>query len=218
MDFAQARLNMVEGQLRPNGVVDPRVVEAMLALPREACLPPVKRAMAYVDADVPLSPGRWLIEPMALARLVQAAEPAATDRALVIAAGAGYAAALLSRLVASVIAQESPERLADLRAGLAALGADEVPAVAGPLTEGWPAEAPYDVILIDGGVEVVPETILNQLAEGGRLVTVETTGQPGVLGRAVRWVRVAGVATRLELFDAGTPLLPEFRRKRGFVF
>lgn len=218
MDFAQARLNMVEGQLRPNGVVDPRVIEAMLALPREACLPPAKQAMAYVDADVALTPGRWLIEPMVLARLMQAAEPAATDRALVIAAGAGYGAVLVSRLVASVIALETPERLADLQAGLAALGADQVNAVAGPLIEGWPAEAPYDVILIDGGVEVVPETILNQVAEGGRLVTVETTGQPGVLGRAVRWVRVAGVATKLELFDAGTPLLPEFRRKRGFVF
>lgn len=218
MDFAQARLNMVEGQLRPNGVVDPRVIEAMLALPREACLPPANRAMAYVDAEVPLSPGRWLIEPMVLARLVQAAGPGASERALVIAAGAGYGAALLARLVGSVIALESPERLADLRAGLAALGAHEVNAVAGPLTDGWPAEAPYDVILIDGGVEVVPEAILAQLAEGGRLVTVETAGRPGVLGRAVRWVRSAGAATRLELFDAGTPLLPEFRRKRGFVF
>ncbi|MCS6855149.1 MAG: protein-L-isoaspartate O-methyltransferase [Elioraea sp.] len=218
MDFARARLNMVEGQLRPNGVVDPRIIEAVLALPREVCLPPQRRALAYVDADVPLAPGRWLIEPMVLARLVQAAEPKAGERALVVAAGAGYGAALLARLVAPVFALESPERFAALRAGLAALGASSVVAVAGPLADGWPAEAPYDVILIEGGVEAVPDALLAQLGEGGRLVTVETTGQPGVLGRAVRWVRVAGVATRLELFDAGTPLLPEFRRPRGFVF
>lgn len=218
MDFAQARLNMVEGQLRPNGVVDPRVIEAMLSLPRENCLPPHQHVRAYLDADVPLATGRWLMAPMVLARLVQAAELRASDRALVVAAGAGFGAALMARLAGPVLALEAPERLNALRAGLEALGATAVVAVGGPVAEGWPAEAPYDVILIEGGVEFVPEAVLAQLAEGGRLVTVETTGQPGVLGRAVRWVRIAGVATRLELFDAGTPLLPEFRRPRRFVF
>ncbi len=218
MDFARARLNMVEGQLRPNGVTDPRVIEAMLSLPRENCLPRNQHARAYLDADVPLAGGRWLLAPMVLARLVQAAEPQATDRALIIAAGAGFGAALMSRLAGSVLALEAPERLDSLRASLEALGATDVAAVGGPVAEGWPAEAPYDVILIEGGVEFVPEAVLAQLAEGGRLVTVETSGQPGVLGRAVRWVRIAGVATRLELFDAGTPLLPEFRRPPRFVF
>ena len=217
MDFAQARLNMVEGQLRPNGVVDPRVIGAMLSLPRENCLPPDLRARAYLDTEVPVAAGRWLMAPMVLARLVQAAEPRASDRALVVAAGAGFGAALMSRLVGHVVALEAPERLDALRAGLEALDAT-VDVVGGPVAEGWPAEAPYDVILIEGGVEHVPEAVLAQLAEGGRLVTVETTGQPGVLGRAVRWVQVAGVATRLELFDAGTPLLPEFRRPRRFIF
>jgi len=218
MVFARARLNMVEGQLRPNGVSDPRVLAAMLALPREACLPAAQRARAYVDADVAVAPGRWLIEPMVLARLVQAAEPRTSDRALVIAAGAGYGAAVLARLVGAVVALEAPDRLPFLRAGLAALGANGVAAVAGPVVDGWPAEQPYDLVLIDGGVEEVPEPVLAQLAEGGRLVTVETSGRSGILGRAVRWLRAGGVATRLELFDAGTPLLPEFRRPRRFVF
>lgn len=219
MDFARARLNMVEGQLRPNKVTDPRILAAMLDLPRERFLPPERQAFAYLDEDVPVAPGRVLMEPMVLARLVQAAEVQETSRVLVIAAGAGYGAALLGRLAALVIALEAPgEAVERLRATLAAVGATGVRVVGGPVADGWAAEAPYDVILIEGGVETIPEPILGQLVEGGRLVTVETAGRPGVLGVAVRLVRVAGTTTRLPLFDAGTPVLPEFRRKRGFVF
>lgn len=219
MDFARARLNMVEGQIRPNKVTDPRILAAMLELPRERFLPDHLRPFAYLDEDIPLGGGRALMEPMVLARLVQAAEIAASDRVLVVAAGAGYGAALCGRLAAAVVALEAPgEPVARLRAALAAVGAANVRAVGGPVADGWPAEAPYDAILIEGAVEVVPEAILAQLVEGGRLVTVERSGRPGVLGTAVRYLRAAGTATRLALFDAGTPLLPEFRRKRGFVF
>ncbi|GIX11119.1 protein-L-isoaspartate O-methyltransferase [Elioraea sp.] len=219
MDFARARLNMVEGQLRPNKVTDPRILAAMLDLPRELFLPAEKRAMAYLDEDIPLGGGRALVEPMVLARLVQAAEVEEDSRVLVIAAGAGYGAALLARLARSVVALEAPgEAVERLRAALAAIGARGVRVVGGPVTEGWAAEAPYDAILIEGAVEIVPEVILAQLVEGGRLVTVEASGRPGVLGTAVRLVRLAGTVTRVPLFDAGTPLLPEFRRKRGFVF
>lgn len=219
MDFARARLNMVEGQIRPNKVTDPRIVAAMLDLPRELFLPAERRALAYLDEDIPLGGGRALIEPMVLARLVQAAGIAETSRVLAVAAGAGYGAALAGRLAGSVVALEAPgEPLERLRAALAAVGAGNVRAVGGPVTEGWAAEAPYDAILIEGAVETIPERILGQLVEGGRLVTVEASGRPGVLGVAVRLVRVAGTTTRLPLFDAGTPPLPEFRRKRGFVF
>jgi protein-L-isoaspartate(D-aspartate) O-methyltransferase len=219
MDFARARLNMVEGQVRPNKVTDPRILAAMLDLPRELFLPPERRALAYLDEDIPLGGGRALIEPMVLARLVQAAGIAETSRVLVIAAGAGYGAALVGRLAAAVVALEAPgEPVERLRAALAAVGAANVRAVGGPVTEGWAAEAPYDAILIEGAVEMIPERILGQLVESGRLVTVEASGRPGVLGVAVRLVRIAGTTTRLPLFDAGTPLLPEFRRKRGFVF
>jgi protein-L-isoaspartate(D-aspartate) O-methyltransferase len=219
MDFARARLNMVEGQIRPNKVTDPRIVAAMLDLPRELFLPAERRAMAYLDEDIPLGGGRALVEPMVLARLVQTAEPRPTDRALVVAAGAGYGAALLGRLVASVTALEAPGEAADrLRATLAAVGVTGVRVVGGPVADGWAAEAPYDVILIEGAVETVPEAITGQLVEGGRLVTVEASGRRGVLGTAVRLVRAGGTVTRVPLFDAGTPALPEFRRKRGFVF
>ncbi|TQF78867.1 protein-L-isoaspartate O-methyltransferase [Elioraea sp. Yellowstone] len=219
MDFARARLNMVEGQLRPNKVTDPRILAAMLDLPRELFLPAERRALAYLDEDIPLGGGRALIEPMVLARLVQAAEVEEGSRVLVVAAGAGYGAALLARLARSVVALEAPgEAVERLRAALAAIGVTGVRVVGGPVTEGWAAEAPYDAILIEGAVETVPEVILAQLVEGGRLVTVEASGRPGVLGVAVRLVRLAGTVTRLPLFDAGTPLLPEFRRKRGFVF
>ncbi|WP_019014824.1 protein-L-isoaspartate O-methyltransferase family protein [Elioraea tepidiphila] len=219
MDFARARLNMVEGQLRPNKVTDPRILAAMLDLPRERFLPADRRAFAYLDEDVPVAPGRALMEPMVLARLVQAAEVEETSRVLVVAAGAGYGAALLARLAASVVALDAPgEPVERLRATLAAVGATSVRVVGGPVTDGWAAEAPYDVILIEGAVETIPEAIPAQLVEGGRLVTVEASGRPGVLGVAVRLVRVAGTTTRLPLFDAGTPVLPEFRRRRGFVF
>ncbi|WP_439576992.1 protein-L-isoaspartate O-methyltransferase family protein [Elioraea sp.] len=219
MDFARARLNMVEGQIRPNKVTDPRIVAAMLDLPRERFLPPDRQAFAYLDEDIPVAPGRALLEPMVLARLVQAAELRESSRVLVVAAGAGYGAALCGRLASSVIALEAPGEPAErLRATLAAVGATSVRVVGGPVADGWAAEAPYDVILIEGAVETIPEPIPGQLVEGGRLVTVEASGRPGVLGVAVRLVRVAGTTTRLPLFDAGTPVLPEFRRRRGFVF
>jgi protein-L-isoaspartate(D-aspartate) O-methyltransferase len=219
MDFARARLNMVEGQIRPNKVTDPRIVAAMLELPRERFLPPERQAFAYLDEDIPVAPGRALIEPMVLARLVQAAELRETSRVLVVAAGAGYGAALCGRLAASVIALEAPGAARErLRATLAAMGADTVRVAGGPVADGWAAEAPYDAILIEGAVETIPAPILAQLVEGGRLVTVEASGRAGVLGVAVRLVRIGGTTTRLPLFDAGTPVLPEFRRRRGFVF
>lgn len=219
MDFARARLNMVEGQIRPNKVTDPRIVAAMLDLPREIFLPAERRAMAYLDEDIPLGGGRALIEPMVLARLVQAADLREDSRVLVIAAGAGYGAALVGRLAASVVALEAPgEPVEQLRAALAAAGAGNVRAVGGAVVDGWSSESPYDAILIEGAVESLPERILAQLVEGGRLLMVEAAGRPGVLGVAVRYLRVAGTTTRLPLFDAGTPPLPEFSRKRGFVF
>jgi protein-L-isoaspartate(D-aspartate) O-methyltransferase len=138
---------------------------------------------------------------------------------LVVGAGAGYGAVVLDRVGAKVVALETPGPRADaLGAGLAAARASAVTVAAGPLGEGWAAAAPYDVVLIEGAVEQIPEALTAQLAEGGRLVTVRASGRPGVLGRAVRLSRFAGVVTEVPLFDAGTPLLPEFRRAPEFVF
>lgn len=209
---------MVEGQLRPNRVTDPALLAAMAELPREAFLPPAQRPLAYVDEDIPLGGGRALMEPMVFARLVQAAGIRPGSRVLVVGAGAGYGAAVLARMGASVVALEAPGPLAEALRASPAARAEGVKVVAGALAEGWAVEAPYDVVLIEGAVEEIPPALTGQLAEGGRLVTVRASGRPGVLGRAVRLVRVAGTVTEVPLFDAGTPTLPEFRRARAFVF
>ncbi|WP_291297494.1 protein-L-isoaspartate O-methyltransferase [Elioraea sp.] len=214
MDFAQARLNMLDGQLRPNKVTDAALLAAMGEVPREAFLPPERVALAYADEDVPVGPGRWLMEPMVFARLVQAAEVGEGTRVLVVAAGAGYGALVLARSGASVVALEAP----GVMAGSLAPRLPGVTVVSGPVTEGWAAAAPYDVILIEGAVEHVPAAIEAQLAEGGRLVTVMAAARRFVLGLAVRRVRLGGTVTEVPLFDAGTPALPEFRRAPAFVF
>ncbi len=214
MNFAKARLNMVECQLRPNKVTDPRLLAAMGEVPREAFLPPDAQPLAYVDEDVVAAPGRVLMEPMVFARLVQEAGVGEGTRVLVVAAGLGYGAAVLARVGARVVALEAPGAVAD------ALAARRIGAavVTGPLADGWPGQSPYDVILIEGAVEVVPEALEAQLAEGGRLMAVIASGRRGVLGLAVRRLKVAGTVTEVPLFDAGTPVLPEFRRAPAFVF
>jgi protein-L-isoaspartate(D-aspartate) O-methyltransferase len=214
MDFAKARQNMLDGQLRPNKVTDAALLGAMGEVPREAFLPPAQRALAYADEDVPAAPGRWLLEPMVFARLVQAAEVGEGTRVLVVAAGVGYGAAVLARMGARVVALEAP---GDLAESLAARVSGATVA-AGPVTEGWAAAAPYDVILIEGAVEHVPDALTGQLAEGGRLLAVLASGRRGVLGRAVRRLKVSGTVTEVPLFDAGTPPLAEFRRAPAFVF
>lgn len=214
MDFAKARLNMVDGQLRPNKVTDAALLAAMGEVPREAFLSAERRALAYADEDVPVGPGRWLMEPMVFARLVQAAEVGEGTRVLLVAAGVGYGAAVLARCGARVVALEAP---GVMPASVQRLMGGAM-AVSGKVTEGWPADAPYDVILIEGAVEHVPPALEAQLAEGGRLVTVIAAPRRFVLGRAVRRVRIAGTVTEVPLFDAGTPALPEFRRAPEFVF
>lgn len=214
MDFAIARQNMIDGQLRPNKVTDAALLAAMGEVPREAFLPEGRRALAYVDEDVAVAPGRWLIEPMVFARLVQAAEVTPGSRVLLVGAGAGYGAAVIARIGARVVALEVPGTLADTILARA----PGVVVARGELAAGWAEAAPYDVILIEGAVETLPAAYAGQLAEGGRLVTVLASGRPGVLGRAVRQVKVGGSLTEIPLFEAGTPCLPEFRRTAEFVF
>jgi len=226
MDYAAARLNMVEGQVRPNRVTSPRVVAAMLDLPREEFVPEPLRAVAYVDEDLPLGGGRWVMEPMVLARLVQAADPQPDERALVVGCGLGYGAALLARLCAGVVALESdPMLAAAARPVLARMGEGRVGVVEGPLAAGHPGGAPYDVILIEGAVAEVPAALSDQLAEGGRLVAVRTGGDPGSIGScgggmglAVRGERIGGLYVERPMFDAATPALAEFRAAPRFVF
>jgi protein-L-isoaspartate(D-aspartate) O-methyltransferase len=219
-DTAEARRRMVDGQLRPNRVTDPRLVAAMLDIPREAFLPPSLAARAYTDEDVPLPGGRVLTEPMVLARLLQLLALRDGDRALLIAAGTGYAAAVAAACGARVLALEEDRALLDIaRRTLprhAAPGA--VTVVEGPLTAGHPSGAPYDAILIEGEVPEIPSAIADQLAEGGRLATVLAASARGVSSRAVLGRRIGGVFSIADAFDCATPPLPAFRPPPRFVF
>ena len=217
MDFSVARQSMVKSQIRPNQVNDPEVLAAMADLPREAFLPKALQGVAYVDEDLPLGNGRYVMEPCVLARLLQAATVQATDVALVIGCTTGYSAAVLSRLASAVVAVESDAKLVQMATNtLAELKIDTVAMMQGELTEGCPKQAPFDVILLDGAVCEIPDTFLEQLADGGRLVAAVRKNQ--AIGRAVLVVRKGDVFARRELLDATIPWLPGFEPVPGFVF
>jgi protein-L-isoaspartate(D-aspartate) O-methyltransferase len=210
---------MIDGQLRPNRVTNIQILTAIADLPRERFLPEGLRSLAYADDDVPLGNGRYLMEPMILARLIQTLQTQPEDKALVVASGAGYGTALLARLVKSVVALEANAALAgSAEQTLKALGITNVRHVTGKMEEGVPSEAPYDVILIEGAVQYVPPAIVDQLAEGGRLGTVIAASSPGVLGVARMMVKEGGVASGRPIFDAGTPALPGFAPPPRFTF
>lgn len=217
-----ARLNMVEGQLRTNKVIDEAVLEGFLTVPRERFVPAALRGIAYVDDDIPLGNGRYLIEPMVLARLLQLAEIRKDDKALEIGCATGYATALLAKLAARVDAVESDATLfAAAGRNLAALGLGNVALHQAPLAEGWLAGAPYNVILINGGVGEVPAAVCEQLAEGGRLVTVsEGAASPADsrCGQAILMTRAEHKLSSRPAFDATVQPLPGFARRAAFVF
>jgi protein-L-isoaspartate(D-aspartate) O-methyltransferase len=218
-DFALARRNMIDGQLRPNRVTNAQLLAAIADLPRERFLPPGLRSVAYADDDVPLGNGRYLMEPMILARLLQTLQPQPQDKALVVASGAGYGTALLARLVKSVVAVEADGRLAgSAEQTVRDLGIANVRQVTGKMEEGYAADAPYDVVLIEGGVQHIPAAIVAQLGEGGRLGTVIAAASAGALGVAHLMVKEGGVASSRPIFDAGTPSLAGFAPPPRFTF
>ena len=217
-DFALARRNMVEGQLRPNRVTNTALLGVIGGLPRERFLPDALRSVAYADDDVPLGAGRVLMEPMVLARLIQALQPQPAHKAMVVASGRGYGAALLAGLVGSVVAVEADTALAraaeETFRTLAIANVRQV--VANP-EEGAAASAPYEAILIEGAVRQIPRALLDQLAEGGRLVTI-IAGASGTMGVATLVIKEGGVTSSRPLFDAGTPALPGFAPPARFTF
>jgi protein-L-isoaspartate(D-aspartate) O-methyltransferase len=214
---ADARKRMVDSQIRPNKVTDPRILAAMRHLPREKFLPLGTASLAYADEDVPLGNGRFMMEPMVLARLLQIAEPKEGERALVVGCGTGYGAAVLSQCGPRVTAVEDDQAL--LAIARDALGAEApgVNLVAGPLAAGWSAGAPYDVILIEGAVKSIPDAIAKQLkVAGGRLVAV--IAGPGRTNQAVL-AESTSVGLRAQpVFDCGTPALPSLLPAPEFVF
>jgi protein-L-isoaspartate(D-aspartate) O-methyltransferase len=217
MDFAAARINMVESQLRTNKVMGEAVLDAFLMVPRERFVPVGFQASAYIDDNLPLGNGRALLAPMILGRLLTTARIRDTDKVLDIGCATGYGTAILARIAASVVGVEEDEELArQARARLAELGVLHATIIHGPLALGYGAGAPYDVIVIEGAVTAVPDGTAAQLADGGRLVTVVRTDAG--LGQATLMSRVKSVLSRRPLFDAAAPPLPGFVPAPSFVF
>ncbi len=220
VDFAAARRMMVDGQVRTADVTDPRLLAALFELPRERFVPERGAALAYLDQDVPVAePGpqaRRLLKPMVLAKLIQLAEIEPADRVLDVGCTTGYSTAVLAQLAGQVIGLEQDAGLARrAQDELARLGTANAKVVVGPLVAGWPAEGPYDVIVVTGSTEVVPDALLRQLKDGGRLVCVLGRG-PG--GKAMLYRAVGGAVSGRPAFDAAAPLLPGFAKPQSFVF
>jgi protein-L-isoaspartate(D-aspartate) O-methyltransferase len=217
MDHALQRHNMVEGQIRPNRVTDALLIQAMGDVPREAFVPAEAGGFAYIDEAIPIGGGRYLMEPMVLARLLQAAKVAADDTALVIGCASGYSAAVLARLASAVVAlEEDAELAAKATQVLIDLGVDNAAVLEGALAEGCAKQAPYDVILLGGAVNEIPPAIIDQLADGGRLVCVLGAGAGA--GQATLVTRHGQSIARGRLFEAGTPPLPGFQAPPDFRF
>jgi protein-L-isoaspartate(D-aspartate) O-methyltransferase len=205
---------MVDGQVRTTDVTDLRVISAMLEVPRERFLPGASAAIAYLDLDVPVGGSRRLLRPMVIAKLIQAAELSPTDRALDVGCATGYGAALLGRIAGQVVALEQDPALADA-ARDSLRSQPNVTVVTGKLTEGSPQSGPYDAVIVEGATEIVPQTLCQQLKDGGRLVCVLGSG-PGA--KAMLYMRNNGDVTGRPIFDAAAPLLPGFAKALEFAF
>ena len=218
--FSIARQKMVDGQVRPSDVTDYRIIDAMLALPREAFVPENQRALAYLDLDLDVSEGgsarRFLIKPVVTAKMLQAADIKGTDNVLVVGCATGYSAALAAKLAGQVTATEvEPSLAAKARDVLAELGIGNVTVRAADLSEGDTANAPYDVIVLNGATEITPDRLYRQLKDGGRLVGVFAMMQPQ---RATLVTHSHGDFGTRTLFDAAVPILPGLERLPAFIF
>jgi protein-L-isoaspartate(D-aspartate) O-methyltransferase len=215
-DAANARRLMVEGQIRTADVTDAALLGAMSTLPRELFLPPSLAQLAYVDGEIPVTRGRALLRPMVLAKLIQTARVDTNDRVLDVGCATGYSSAVLAQLAGSVVAlEDNADLVRQAKEALAAVGAVHVEVVTGPLTSGWPAGGPYDLIFLDGAAEVAPEALGRQLKPQGRLV--------GVFGRApasraIIYHLIEGRLVGRPVFDAAARLLPGFSAPPEFVF
>lgn len=219
-DYATARQNMVDCQVRPSDVTDIRVIDAMLAVPREAFLPAAQRALAYLDIDLEVSaagvPKRFLVQPAVIARMLQAADIKSSDKVLVVGCASGYLAAVVARLAQEVIATESDPALASQAAAtLSAQGHLNATVITAAAADGAAASAPYNVIILDGATEVVPNRLYQQLAPEGCLVGVFGMRRPS---RAMLVRRSHDDFGSRALFDATVPVLPGLEQLPEFVF
>jgi protein-L-isoaspartate(D-aspartate) O-methyltransferase len=218
--FSTARQKMVDGQVRPSDITDSRIIDAMLAVPREAFVPQHRRALAYLDLDLDVSEAgsakRFLIKPVVTAKMLQAAEIGETDNVLVVGCATGYAAAVVAQLGCRVTATESdPTLAAKAQEILAGLGLANVTVRAAAAADGDATAAPFDVIVLNGATQITPDRLYRQLKEGGRLVGVFATTQPP---RATIVTRSHDEFGNRALFDAVVPVLPGLERLPVFVF
>jgi len=214
--LSDAIKSMIEGQIKPNKVTDARIIEAFETIPRDAFVPKAKREVAYLDEDLEVAPGRFIMEPMVLARLVDAAGIGADEVILDVGCTTGYSTVILAHLGNVVVGLEEDENLAKAaEETLESLGIENGAVITGPLRKGVPSQGPFQVIFLNGAVEEIPDAILDQLADGGRLVTVLV--KDGV-GRGHMITRVDGHLGGKDLFDASVPFLPGFRKKAEFSF
>ena len=209
---------MIDSQIRPNKVIDEAVIAAFATVPRELFVNRQMQNLAYIDEDIHLSGGRFIIEAMVMARMIQALELQKSDNVMSIGAGTGYGSAVLSSLVTSVIAIETRTQMVEKAQQIVAgLDIGNVAVVKSRLQGGYPSEAPYQAIIIEGGVEHIPAPLFDQLSDGGRLVSVlRPKGRE--VGEATLWQKRAGHITSRALFTAQVPVLDEFRAKPEFTF
>lgn len=214
--FDMARQNMVESQLRPNSLTDDRIADAIAKVSRELFVPEEKRGVAYMDEDISVAAGRYLMEPITFARLVQAANLGSDDVVLDVACATGYSTAVLSYLCATVVGVEENQDLAtkaqDLLTAVEIANADVLTA---PHTQGYAKLAPYSAIFLQGAVTTVPQALFDQLEEGGRLLCVVRSQ---IIGQAHMYTKVNGRIADRVLFDASVPVLPGFEATSTFAF
>lgn len=217
MDFDKQRRIMVDSQVRVNDVTEPSIVSAFMKVPREKFVPKSAQSIAYSETEIPAGDHRAMWTPRDLGKLLRALEPQSSDLALVIGAGAGYSSALLGRIVETVIAlEDTSEAVEMMTERFAAIGMDQAIAVEGDLSKGLPDQGPFEVILIAGMVESVPQAWLDQLSDGGRLGVVVSEGRS--LGTARVYTKAGGSASFREVFECCPPVLPGFETAKSFVF
>jgi protein-L-isoaspartate(D-aspartate) O-methyltransferase len=216
MEFARARDIMVESQVRTADVTDTRIIHAMRTLPRERFVPAQKRALAYGDLEIEVAPGRVLLRPRDLAKLIQALAPQRHERALEMASATGYGAAVLAQCCANVISLDPDADLSfSASAALESCGVANAKTVSTAVADGWRDEAPYDVMLLNGAAENVPDAWFAQLADGGRLGVIV---REGAAGAARIYTRARDANSYRTVFDAFPPIAPGLQKPPAFAF
>jgi len=217
MDFALSRFNMVEGQIKTNRVTDPYVLDAMAEVPRESFVPTSKKGVAYIDDAIEVAEGRYLVEPMVLARMLDAAGLDEDNVVLDIGCATGYSTAVIAKIVNTVVAIENNEELAQAATKtLNELGVDNAVVVTTDLKKGYAKQGPYDVILFNGSITEIPQAIKDQLAEGGRLVVIATG--PSSMATVSVHTRNNDIFSKRDVMEAGVAVLPGFETEKGFSF